>query len=226
MLRKKRFSSFFFKPQPWENLIPPLTHTRWKLNVWWGPYYYHWQRISLSRERRASIGKHMLCCALSEFCCGSRRDSDNGCYQTCRERNLSIDIRSLVGWLRALKVTGPILFWKVRFSSACQRRKVRACQAFIVLFFQLSESIALGVCWNRVMGLAASHLTRHMRRFNVIDRTERIISKQKPVRAPLHKVDAERLKDLLESNFTDSHRYVQTYTIEILRVSDFRWSSD
>jgi len=50
------------------------------------------------------------------------------------------------------------------------------------------------------MGVAASHLTRHIRRFNVIDRTERIINKQKPVPAPLHKIDAERLKNLLEND--------------------------
>uniref|UniRef100_A0A2S2PWI1 Protein NDUFAF4 n=1 Tax=Sipha flava TaxID=143950 RepID=A0A2S2PWI1_9HEMI len=50
------------------------------------------------------------------------------------------------------------------------------------------------------MGIAASHLTRHFRRFNVIERTERIINKEKPIAAPLHKVDAERLKHLLENN--------------------------
>lgn len=51
------------------------------------------------------------------------------------------------------------------------------------------------------MGAAGSHLTRNFRRFNVINRTERIISKEKPTAAPLHKVDAERLKHLLKSNF-------------------------
>lgn len=55
------------------------------------------------------------------------------------------------------------------------------------------------------MGIAASHLTRHFRRFNVINRTERIINKEKPVAAPLHKVDAERLKSLLESNLNGSY---------------------
>lgn len=51
------------------------------------------------------------------------------------------------------------------------------------------------------MGVAASHFTRRMRRFNVIERTERVLSKEKPIPAPLHKVDAERLKYLLKSNF-------------------------
>lgn len=52
------------------------------------------------------------------------------------------------------------------------------------------------------MGVAGSHLSRHMRRFNVVNRTEKVISKDKPTPAPLHKADAERLKDLLESNFS------------------------
>lgn len=51
------------------------------------------------------------------------------------------------------------------------------------------------------MGVAASHFTRRMRRYNVIDRTERVLNKEKPTPAPLHKVDAERLKFLSESNF-------------------------
>jgi len=50
------------------------------------------------------------------------------------------------------------------------------------------------------MGAAASHMTRHARRFNVIERTERIIARDKPTPAPLHKVDAERIKHLLNSD--------------------------
>jgi hypothetical protein len=50
------------------------------------------------------------------------------------------------------------------------------------------------------MGVAGSHFTKHIRRFNVIERTERVIKKDKPIPAPLHKADAERLKYLLESN--------------------------
>lgn len=50
------------------------------------------------------------------------------------------------------------------------------------------------------MGVAGSHLTRYMRRFNVVERTERVINKDKPTPAPLHKVDAERVKHLLKSN--------------------------
>lgn len=44
------------------------------------------------------------------------------------------------------------------------------------------------------MGVAGSHLTRYIRRFNVIDRTERVLNKDKPIPAPLHKADAERVK--------------------------------
>jgi len=51
------------------------------------------------------------------------------------------------------------------------------------------------------MGVAGSRFTKHMRRFNVIERTERVINKDKPIPAPLHKADAERLKYLLDSNF-------------------------
>jgi len=50
------------------------------------------------------------------------------------------------------------------------------------------------------MGVAGSHLTKRIRRFNVVERTERVIDKDKPIPAPLHKADAERLKYLLESN--------------------------
>ncbi|VVC40042.1 NADH dehydrogenase [ubiquinone] 1 alpha subcomplex assembly factor 4 [Cinara cedri] len=50
------------------------------------------------------------------------------------------------------------------------------------------------------MGAAGSHLTRYIRRFNVINRTERIINEEKPKVAPLYKVDAERLKKLMEDN--------------------------
>lgn len=53
------------------------------------------------------------------------------------------------------------------------------------------------------MGAAGSHLTKYIRRFNVIDRTERILDKEKPIPAPLHKVDAERLKDF-KSNLCSS----------------------
>lgn len=53
------------------------------------------------------------------------------------------------------------------------------------------------------MGAAGSHLTRHIRRFNVVQRTERVISKDKPTPAPLHKVDAKRLKTLIDSNLYD-----------------------
>lgn len=52
-----------------------------------------------------------------------------------------------------------------------------------------------------IMGVAGSRFTKHMRRFNVIERTERVINKDKPIPAPLHKADAERLKYLLDSNF-------------------------
>lgn len=45
------------------------------------------------------------------------------------------------------------------------------------------------------MGAAGSHLTRYIRRFNVIDRTERVLNKEKPTPAPLHKADAERVKN-------------------------------
>ncbi|XP_060842253.1 protein NDUFAF4 homolog [Rhopalosiphum padi] len=50
------------------------------------------------------------------------------------------------------------------------------------------------------MGVAGSHFTKHIRRFNVIERTERVIKKDKPIPAPLHKADAERLKYLLEND--------------------------
>jgi len=50
------------------------------------------------------------------------------------------------------------------------------------------------------MGVAGSHFTKRIRRFNVVERTERVINKDKPIAAPLHKADAERLKHLLESN--------------------------
>uniref|UniRef100_A0A2S2PJM5 Protein NDUFAF4 n=1 Tax=Schizaphis graminum TaxID=13262 RepID=A0A2S2PJM5_SCHGA len=50
------------------------------------------------------------------------------------------------------------------------------------------------------MGVAGSHFTKHIRRFNVIQRTERVIKKDKPIPAPLHKADAERLKYLLEND--------------------------
>lgn len=59
------------------------------------------------------------------------------------------------------------------------------------------------------MGVAGSHLTRQLRRFNVVDRTERILNKEKPIPAPLHKVDAERVKHLLKSNFKCS-KYAYT----------------
>lgn len=49
------------------------------------------------------------------------------------------------------------------------------------------------------MGAVASQFTRRVRRFNVIDRTEKILNKDKPTPAPLYKVDAERLKHLLDS---------------------------
>lgn len=51
------------------------------------------------------------------------------------------------------------------------------------------------------MGVAGSHFTKRVRRFNVVERTERVINKDKPIPAPLHKADAERLKQLLESNY-------------------------
>lgn len=50
------------------------------------------------------------------------------------------------------------------------------------------------------MGVVASHFTRQTRRFNVIERTERVLNKEKPTPAPLHKIDAERLKFLDISN--------------------------
>lgn len=67
------------------------------------------------------------------------------------------------------------------------------------------------------MGVAGSHLTRNLRRFNVIERTERIINKEKPTPAPLHKVDAERLKHLLKSNLIEyqifSFKYKKLYNL-------------
>ncbi|CAI6368539.1 unnamed protein product [Macrosiphum euphorbiae] len=50
------------------------------------------------------------------------------------------------------------------------------------------------------MGVAGSHFTKRIRRFNVIERTERVINKDKPIPAPLHKADAERLKQLLKDD--------------------------
>ncbi|XP_050533087.1 protein NDUFAF4 homolog [Daktulosphaira vitifoliae] len=50
------------------------------------------------------------------------------------------------------------------------------------------------------MGLVGSHLSRKIRRFNVIDRTERIINKEKPIPAPLHKTDVERLKKMMQDD--------------------------
>ncbi|KAE9533150.1 hypothetical protein AGLY_009578 [Aphis glycines] len=50
------------------------------------------------------------------------------------------------------------------------------------------------------MGVAGSRFTKHLRRFNVIERTERVINKDKPIPAPLHKADAERLKYLLDND--------------------------
>ncbi|XP_022166554.1 protein NDUFAF4 homolog [Myzus persicae] len=50
------------------------------------------------------------------------------------------------------------------------------------------------------MGVAGSHFTKRIRRFNVVERTERVINKDKPIPAPLHKADADRLKHLLEND--------------------------
>ncbi|XP_025204096.1 protein NDUFAF4 homolog [Melanaphis sacchari] len=50
------------------------------------------------------------------------------------------------------------------------------------------------------MGVAGSHFIKRIRRFNVIERTERVITKDKPTPAPLHKADADRLKYLLEND--------------------------
>lgn len=63
------------------------------------------------------------------------------------------------------------------------------------------------------MGAVGSHLTRHIRRFNVVDRTERVISQEKPTPAPLHKADAERLKNLKGNNvILIDHVYISTIT--------------
>lgn len=56
------------------------------------------------------------------------------------------------------------------------------------------------------MGIVASHLTRKLRRFNVLDRTERILNKEKPIPAPLHKIDADRIKYLSESKILNLYR--------------------
>ncbi|XP_050436505.1 NADH dehydrogenase [ubiquinone] 1 alpha subcomplex assembly factor 4 [Adelges cooleyi] len=50
------------------------------------------------------------------------------------------------------------------------------------------------------MGIVGSHLTRNLRRFNVVGRTERVIDKEKPTRAPLHKADAERIKQMIKDD--------------------------
>lgn len=63
------------------------------------------------------------------------------------------------------------------------------------------------------MGAVASQFTRHVRRFNVIGRTEKILNKDKPIPAPLHKVDAERLKHLLDSKFIGLYVFLTYYTM-------------
>lgn len=63
------------------------------------------------------------------------------------------------------------------------------------------------------MGVVASKFTRYTRRFNIIERTDRIMNKEKPIPAPLHKVDADRLNDLLKSNFSWLDIYIKVYNI-------------
>lgn len=72
------------------------------------------------------------------------------------------------------------------------------------------------------MGAAGSHLTRYMRRFNVINRTERVISKEKPKVAPLHKIDAERLKQLMEGGFLYK-LYIQYLKIQCSVLNYLHW---
>jgi hypothetical protein len=76
------------------------------------------------------------------------------------------------------------------------------------------------------MGIAASHLTRHFRRFNVIERTERIINKEKPIAAPLHKVDAERLKHLLESNLNVSFIFRKLSIYQVSKINKLTLITD
>jgi len=70
------------------------------------------------------------------------------------------------------------------------------------------------------MGVAGSHFTKRIRRFNVIERTERVINKDKPVPAPLHKADAERLKQLLRGNYCNLILCVNMVDITFELISD------
>lgn len=71
-----------------------------------------------------------------------------------------------------------------------------------------------------IMGVAGSHFTKRIRRFNVVERTERVINKDKPIPAPLHKADAERLKHLLESNNCNLILFVHMVDIIFVLISD------
>jgi len=70
------------------------------------------------------------------------------------------------------------------------------------------------------MGVAGSHFTKRIRRFNVVERTERVINKDKPIPAPLHKADAERLRLLLESNNCNLILFVHMVDIIFVLISD------
>jgi len=71
-----------------------------------------------------------------------------------------------------------------------------------------------------IMGVAGSHFTKRIRRFNVAERTERVINKDKPIPAPLHKADAERLKQLLKGNYCNLILCVNMVDIIFELISD------